>query len=102
MTREQLIERERHLDLLADEVIRLIEWEGDGHWGLDGKRPFGFSGWSGIASSVLEIIGVAPNGEDGAYSDSQLDYGSGLFAVVADHIRRRWAERRPTRNTIEP
>jgi hypothetical protein len=85
--------RLRHLDLLADAAVAGLEDEGESRWGLDGKRPFGFSGRSGIGSSVLEVVGVAPDGaeEPGCYSDAQVDYATGLFEDLIGHLQARWA-----------
>ncbi len=95
-------EREHHLDLLADAAIANIEHNGESYWGLDGKRPFGWSGRSGIAASVLEIVGVAPAGPDGSYTDEQDDYGWELFGELADHVKIRWAEFREAKGKVKP
>ena len=89
-------DRYEHLNLLADRALASIEWEGESYWGLDGKRPFGFSGRGGIAASVLEIVRIAPEGEDGEFTDDQVDYGMDLMGDLARHIGDRWrAMRKP-------
>lgn len=84
-------DRQRHLDLLADAVIANMEDGGDSHFGLDGKRPFGFSS---IEPSILEIVGIEPEGEDGCYTDDQDDYALDLYGDVLNHIKDRWRRMR--------
>jgi hypothetical protein len=82
------------LDKLADAVIGAMEDGGESFFGLDGKRPFGFSDVDG---SVLEITGAEPEGmKDGypAYSDDQRDYAADLWGDVLTHIKDRWREMR--------
>jgi hypothetical protein len=86
--------RNRHLDKLADAFFEHLDDNGDGGIGLDGKRPFGFSGRSRVAGSILDIVGVIPEGEDMTWSDVQEDYAWDLYGDLAAHLKRRWAELR--------
>lgn len=86
-------DRTADLDRLADAVIERMENGGESYFGLDGKRPFGFSG--GVGADVMGIIGTEPEGQDdepSCYSDSQQEYGEQLFDDVLQHIKYQWSQ----------
>lgn len=84
--------REEDLDKLADAVIERLEDGGESYFGLDGKRPLGFSGT--VGPDVMKVIGAEPEGhpDDGpdCFSDEQAIYGEVLFDDILDHIKARW------------
>lgn len=82
-------EQAKHVLIVADMIIEHTEIGGDKIWGLDSKRPFGFSGGGG-AFEVLEAIGAKPDGHDGEWSHEQVDYAHTLMGEAGAQIKKLW------------
>lgn len=79
---------------LCDAVIEGLEHgNGDDYFiGIDGKRPFGFSGDTAhsVLADVLEIETVG-----GEYSDDLIDYANDLIEKIIPTIQDVWKKHRP-------
>lgn len=85
---------ERDLKKLADAFYSELLFEDSceyGSPGLDCKRPFGNSD---VEGDILEILGFAPEGDDGdssCYSRDQRDYARRLYTEeLIPYLKQQW------------
>lgn len=85
---------ENHLKLLADAFFSNMAYDPAceyGSIGVDCKRPFGNSD---VEGDVLEIIGAAPEGDDGhdaCWSSKQREYAAALYQEhLVPYLRKQW------------
>lgn len=85
---------ERDLKKLADAFYSELLFSDSfeyGSPGLDGKRPFGNSD---VEGDILEILGFAPEGDDGdssCYSRDQRDYARRLYTEeLIPYLKEQW------------
>lgn len=90
--------RDEDLAKLADAFFENIEYDSGceyGSIGVDCKRPFGNSD---VEGDVLEIIGQAPDGDDGdhaCWSSGQREYASRLYQnELVPYLRTQWSARK--------
>jgi hypothetical protein len=101
MGKERTVDPERkHLIATVDLILRHADCheEGEGYgWGLDSKRPFGFSG--SVAYDILSACEIAPEGEDrdgdAEFTAEQEEYGFALYGAAGDFLREWWRENKP-------
>lgn len=85
-------DRDADLDKLADAFYAHLDWLADGGLGLDGKRPFC---WSGpVEYDVCGFVGLGPTGVQETFGEEELAYGRELWGELPEHLSRRWAEYR--------
>ena len=84
-----MTDRDKRADLLKLATRVLSECANNAPFGLNLKRPFGFSG--DPAYDVLKIVGVQSSAD--GYTEEQLEYGGELWEEVGEFIIRTWKEK---------
>lgn len=86
--------RNRHTDMLklADAFFGALRQDKDyGVWGLDPKRPFGFSG--SVWHDVLIILGDVQQGRDDGdhvWTEEQREYAQNLWNALGGFLKEQW------------